>query len=116
MEINVTGNVYINFSDEDKTSDRSIQTIRRSPAVSTAKRNVKNRDKVCQVCGEIGTNGHLEIHHILPVAKYKELASDERNMIALCQSCHHKYHEKYDGCEGADTFAKFIRDKTDGVI
>ena len=116
MDINVYGNVYIgNIEEEEEHSERTIQTIRRSPAVATSKKNVKSRDKVCQCCGEIGTNGHLEVHHIMPLAKYKELASDESNMIALCQSCHHKYHEAYEGCEGADNFAKWLSDNRRGL-
>lgn len=53
----------------------------------------------------------LEIHHILPVAKYPQLASDKGNMIALCQSCHRKYHDKYDDADvNAVTFAKYLKD------
>lgn len=111
MEVNVYGDVYVYKNEEDgKPHERKTSSIRSSPALSTAKKQVKERDQVCQCCGEIGVNGHLEVHHILPLAKYKSLATDEHNLIALCQSCHHKYHEQYEGCEGADTFSKWLSD------
>ena len=46
----------------------------------------------------------------MTIAKYPDLAADERNMITMCQSCHRKYHSVYEGSEGAETFAKYIRD------
>ena len=49
----------------------------------------------------------------MPLAKYPSLASDERNMITLCQICDRKYHDSYEGSEGAETFAKFMRDYGD---
>ena len=90
---------------------KSTHKIRTSSAVNTAKRKVKARDGCCQCCGEIGVNGHLEVHHIMPVSKYPSLASDELNMLALCQKCHRKYHDMYDdGDVGAVTFSKFLKD------
>lgn len=112
MEVNIYGDVYV--EQKQKKQERNITTIRRSPGLKTAKNKVKERDKVCQCCGEIGVNGHLEVHHILPLSKYKELASDEHNMIALCQKCHRKYHEVYKDCEGADTFSKWLSDNKIG--
>lgn len=109
MDINVYGNVYIK-SDEDLKKDRKTSTIRTSPRLGTAKKAVKDRDKVCVCCGEIGVNGHLEVHHIMPLSKYKSLATDEHNMVAMCQRCHRKYHEEYKDCEGADTFSKWLLD------
>ena len=47
----------------------------------------------------------------MPIAQYKELASDEGNMIALCQRCHRKYHDMYSGDDvNAVTFAKYLQD------
>lgn len=103
MDIKVYGDVYIN----DK-KERKISTIRTSSKLATVKKIVKERDKFCICCGDIGVNGQLEVHHIMPLAKYKDLATDEHNMVALCQKCHRKYHEEYKDCEGADTFAKWI--------
>lgn len=107
MNITVYGDVYITNSDNVK------KNIRNNPKLTAAKKKVKSRDKVCQVCGNIGTNGHLEVHHIMPLSKYPELACDENNMITMCQQHHRKYHELYDKSESAETFAKFIRDYSD---
>lgn len=91
--------------------EKSVHKIRSSNAVSSAKKRVKARDGCCQCCGEVPINNHLEIHHLLPVSKYKDLAADEGNMIALCQKCHRKYHDKYDDENtNAVTFSKFLKD------
>lgn len=54
-------------------------------------------------------NGHLEVHHINPLAQYPKMATDDGNGIALCQKCHRKYHEEYKGNENAYTFALFLK-------
>lgn len=105
MEISVYGDVHIHTAETKK--EVNLHTIRTSNAVTTAKKNVKMRDKRCQVCGE--EDKPLECHHILPVAKYPSMADDESNMIVLCQHHHRKYHELYEGSEGPETFAKFMR-------
>lgn len=108
----VTINIY-NSDDETEPDNgtRKISTIRGSKAVSTAKKNVKSRDGCCMCCGDVPVNNHLEVHHLLPLSKYKELASDEGNMISLCQKCHKKYHEMYDlENTNAVTFSKFMKD------
>ena len=112
IDITVNGDLIINYSsnndDELAANGKSIHKIRTSSAVVTAKKKVKSRDECCQVCGE--RDKILEVHHIFPVSKYPALASDEKNMITLCQHCHRKYHDSYDGSEGAETFAKYMRD------
>ena len=115
--ITVNGEIIINIynSNEDLVSEKeevkSVHKIRTSNAVTSAKKRVKGRDCVCQCCGELPTNGHLEVHHIMPIAKYQDLAADEQNMISLCQKCHRKYHDMYsDEDVGAVTFAKYLKD------
>ena len=103
IEITINGDVYI-YDGEKKTTPK----LRTTNAVKNAKNNVKIRDDCCQCCGE--HNKILEVHHIMPISKYPNLASDTSNLIALCQHCHKKYHDTYEGAEGADTFAKFMRD------
>ena len=72
------------------------------------KKKVKARDTVCQCCGEIDVNGHLEVHHIMKLANYQDLACDLGNGIALCQKCHRKYHDEYEEVN-AVTFAEFMK-------
>lgn len=108
MDIAVYGDVHIHTAETKK--EVSVHTIRTSNAVSTAKKRVKERDGVCKCCGDIGVDGHLEIHHIFPVANYKDLASDENNMVALCPSCHARYHNRYSLDDvNPVTFAEFLR-------
>lgn len=106
MDIAVYGDVHIHTAETKE--EINLHTIRTSDTVTFAKKNVKMRDRCCQICGEI--DKPLECHHILPVAKFPSLADDETNMIVLCQHHHRKYHELYEGSEGADTFAKYMRD------
>lgn len=108
IDITINGDVYVNGAEEFTKKTKSVHKIRTSQTVKSAKATVKSRDACCQACGEM--DKILEVHHILPVSKYPELAADETNMITLCQSCHRKYHDKYGGSEGAESFAKFMRD------
>ena len=106
MDIAVYGDVHIHTAETKK--EVSVHTIRTSNAVSNAKKKVKERDKVCQCCGDF--NDILEIHHIFPVSKYPELAADMGNMITMCQSCHARYHNRYE-LEDVNplTFTEFMK-------
>ena len=44
----------------------------------------------CQMCGEVSER--MELHHILPVARFPELWNDRRNCVALCHDCHKEIH------------------------
>lgn len=104
MSITIYGDIHIH---ESKTTTN--QSIRSTPEMKTVKNAVKERDKICQCCGKTD-GGHLEAHHIFPLAKYPELATDEGNLISLCQKCHRTYHETYKGSENPTTLVKFIND------
>lgn len=50
------------------------------------KKDVLERDSnTCQVCGSTLSP---EVHHILPYATHKELRTDVKNGITLCECCH----------------------------
>lgn len=42
------------------------------------------------MCGEVSER--MELHHILPVARFPELWDDRRNCVALCHDCHKEIH------------------------
>lgn len=106
MDIAVYGDVHIHTAETKK--EVKIHTIRTSDAVTTAKKNVRQRDKFCRCCGN--EEMETEVHHIFPLSKYRELASDEANMVLLCSSCHNRYHNRYDlDSTNPLTFAEFIR-------
>lgn len=44
----------------------------------------------CPMCGEVSER--MELHHILPVARFPELWNDRRNCVALCHGCHKEIH------------------------
>ena len=44
----------------------------------------------CPMCGEMSER--MELHHILPVARFPELWDDRRNFVALCHDCHKEIH------------------------
>ena len=54
------------------------------------KRIKEKQDMVCPMCGEVSEQ--MEIHHVLPIARYPELYDDERNCVALCHYCHKEVH------------------------
>ena len=44
----------------------------------------------CPMCGEVSER--MELHHVLPVARFPELWDDRRNCVALCHDCHKEIH------------------------
>lgn len=58
-------------------------------------KNLRRRVKresggVCPVCGK--RSEQMELHHVLPVARFPELWNDYRNVVALCRDCHREIH------------------------
>ena len=112
----IEGDVNINIiesaeKEESKKGKTALKTIRNSAPVKKWTQKIKARDGFCQCCGETPSESkNLQAHHIMPLAKYSELKSDEGNGIALCNKCHSKYHQMYAGSEDAATFAKFMKD------
>lgn len=60
-----------------------------------ARDRVRERDEVCQICGEDGSERRLHVHHIIPVRTFREAEDVEledahalKNLILLCDRCH----------------------------
>lgn len=83
------------------------QQMRRDISMTKWKKEVHNRDQVCQCCGD---PIDLECHHIMPLSEYPLLGTDPGNGILLCGSCHQDYHKAYEGSESAVTLAKFMKE------
>ena len=63
-----------------------MQDIRKSPEYKRWRREVKQRDgDACRVCG---VHLNLHIHHIKPLEKYPDFATELDNGITLCGNCH----------------------------
>lgn len=105
-DIVINGDIIIEDKGETKKK-KNTQKIRNTPGVNSWKNKVKQRDKVCQCCG---TDKHLEVHHVMPLAQYPMLATDIHNGMVLCQTCHRDYHKDWQGSEGAGTLTRFLRE------
>lgn len=75
-----------------KQQQNSSSRISENPQYNDWRKNVLNRDKVCQCCG---LDKHLHVHHLFGYKEHPELATNENNGITLCKFCHNKYHSVY---------------------
>ena len=63
-----------------------MSDIRKSPEYQQWRREVRKRDEnTCRVCT---VQRNLHVHHIKPLEKYSEFATDLDNGITLCGNCH----------------------------
>ena len=63
-----------------------MQDIRKSPEYQRWRREVRHRDEnTCRICT---VQRNLHVHHIKPLEKYTEFATDLDNGITLCGNCH----------------------------
>lgn len=60
------------------------------PDWNKARRQVRERDKICQRCGT-NPNRKLDVHHIQPVRTFENRSEAHTldNLVGLCRSCHH---------------------------
>lgn len=90
--------------------DHTQKTIeRKSKEYAKFRRDVLERDRVCQCCG---SSEELEVHHALPFSQYNSIGADTNNGIVLCKECHTRYHSEYGTKRNANavTLAQFLRD------
>lgn len=64
---------------------------------SVAREFVRRRDQRCQACGHDPEDHLLDVHHIIPVRRFRDSeeatlaeAHDPRNLVLLCRHCHPK--------------------------
>ena len=63
-----------------------MQDIRKSPEYQRWRREVRHRDEnTCRICA---VQRNLHVHHIKPLEKYIDFATDLDNGITLCGNCH----------------------------
>lgn len=46
----------------------------------------------CPICGQPFEYDKMELHHILPIARFPELGQSIRNGVMLCRKCHKEVH------------------------
>ena len=52
----------------------------------------KKQDGICPHCGKKFEVSYMELHHILPWARFPELRQKKRNQLLLCHDCHKEIH------------------------
>ena len=64
---------------------------------SVCREFVLERDERCQACGHEGDERLLDVHHIIPVRRFRGASDaglaeshDPRNLVVLCRQCHPK--------------------------
>ena len=63
-----------------------MKDVRKSPEYQRWRREVKQRDEnTCRICG---VQRNLHIHHIKPLEKHPEFATELDNGLTLCGNCH----------------------------
>lgn len=60
--------------------------------IKTKLRVYESNDGRCPLCGGRFDYNRMELHHVLPVARFGDLLHDERNMMLLCHGCHKEVH------------------------
>lgn len=65
------------------------------PEWTVVRDRIRDRDEVCQHCGEDGSRRPLDVHHIVPIRYFRAAhgvrigtAHHETNLVLLCRSCH----------------------------
>lgn len=106
VPITINGDVILSINNYGPKTN--LKTVR-NKITKTLKSKIKERDsKTCLCCGRKFEN-HLEVHHIMPLKTFPELACVPENLASLCQQCHARYHDLYKHNEGAASFAMFLK-------
>lgn len=56
------------------------------------KKVYKREDGRCEICGKHLEYSEMELHHVLPLATFKSMATNKANMMCLCAHCHKGVH------------------------
>jgi hypothetical protein len=87
---------YITFSN-CKVKKRHASGYDRSGQLAWNMRDIKGKlyercQGVCPHCGQHHDISQMELHHVLPWARFPELRGKKRNMLLLCHHCHKEVH------------------------
>lgn len=82
------------MSKRSKRSKSKGERVRRAKKPCAWKKAIKeSQDYICPVCGKIGTDETLNIHHCLP--KAKKGRSTPENCVAVHVTCHRWIHKTF---------------------
>ena len=60
--------------------------------IENKKKLYERQEGKCPHCGKAFPYKEMELHHILPLARFPELGRSIRNSIMLCHKCHKEIH------------------------
>jgi hypothetical protein len=75
-----------------KRRDLKYQGFFKDHLIENKKKLYERQHHCCPHCGKEFDYEEMELHHILPVARYPELHLSIRNSIMLCNRCHKEVH------------------------
>ena len=70
----------------------SLQGHDRELIWQAKQRLYKEHEGRCPHCGRKFGFDVMELHHVLPYARFQDLITDERNLLLLCHDCHKEVH------------------------
>ena len=87
------GHMFITFSN---CRLKKRHDFREYPGKTRAKdiksQMMEEQGGVCPICGKAYDWDAMELHHVLPWCRFKNLRGDRRNIMLLCHDCHHEIH------------------------
>lgn len=58
------------------------------------KRLLVEQNPKCDICGTIGNNKSLQLHHVYCIRW--GFPTELKHCVLLCPTCHHEFHKKWD--------------------
>ena len=52
----------------------------------------EQQGQICPICKQQFEVEKMEVHHILPIARFPEMGGVKSNMLVLCHNCHKEIH------------------------
>jgi hypothetical protein len=87
------GKMYITFSNcrlKKKPDFREYPGRTKAKDIKT--QLMEEQQGTCPICGHVYEWDMMELHHVLPWCRFKDLRGDRRNIMLLCSSCHKEIH------------------------
>ena len=75
-----------------KRDDQYLEKHTKENIVKNKLKLYERQQHRCPLCGEEFPYKEMELHHILPWARFPELKQSIRNSIMLCHYCHKEVH------------------------
>lgn len=101
-----------NLSDESKEAIvgkyNSDQKKTLKPAVIQRYRDQNENPTICAYCGKTLDTNVLQLDHVLPKEKFKDLAIYKRNLVLACGPCNGSFNDNYVNSSNQVKYHKFL--------